>query len=211
MRINEVTKATPWLHGPVRTWAEYGVVVFAALLLAGWWLARTREPPVMAAALIAPASTLVAIAVNQPLIKAVGEARPFVTHPDALVLVGRSADAGFPSDHATMAGAVATGLLLVSRRLGLVASACAVLMAAARVYVGVHYPRDVLAGLLLGAVVALGCWLLLRRPVTGLVEGLRRRRTVSWVLGAPDQRPAWVRPPGRAVVEPVEGSTQGTE
>ena len=153
--------------------AEFGIVVFAGLLLSGWWLARSRDSRTMAAALVVPISTVLAVAINQPLIRAVGEVRPFVTYPDALVLVKRSTDAGFPSDHATMAGAVATGLFLVSRRLGLVAGGCAVLMALARVYVGVHYPRDVLAGLLVGSAVALICWLILAGPVTCLVGRVR--------------------------------------
>ena len=49
-------------------------------------------------------------------------------------------DFSFPSDHATVAGAVAGGLGIVDRRLGRIAVGLAVLMAAARVYVGAHYP-----------------------------------------------------------------------
>ena len=41
-----------------------------------------------------------------------------------------------PSDHATVVGAVAVGLLLVNRRWGIVAAIAAVVMAFARVYVG---------------------------------------------------------------------------
>jgi len=75
-----------------------------------------------------------------------------------------------------MAGAVAAGLLLVSWPLGLVATACALAMAVDRVYVGAHYPQDVLAGLAVGAGVALLVWLLLRTPVTRLVERARATR-----------------------------------
>ena len=46
--------------------------------------------------------------------------------------------------------AMAAGLFLVSWRLGAVASVFAVLMAFARVYVGVHFPQDVMAGLAVG-------------------------------------------------------------
>lgn len=72
-----------------------------------------------------------------------------------------------------MAGAVATGLLRLSRRLGIVTAVRAVLMAFARAVVGVHYVQDVVAGLAVGAVVALACWALLRHPVGRLVEWLR--------------------------------------
>jgi membrane-associated phospholipid phosphatase len=50
-------------------------------------------------------------------------------------------DPAFPSDHAVMAGAVAAGLWLVSRRLGVLTTVAAVVMAAG--------PADVLAGLVL--------------------------------------------------------------
>ena len=44
--------------------------------------------------------------------------RPYQTHPWLLVLASRTSDFSFPSDHAVMAGAVAAGLLLVSRLTG---------------------------------------------------------------------------------------------
>ncbi|MFL6181559.1 MAG: phosphatase PAP2 family protein [Actinomycetes bacterium] len=174
--VNELARDTPWLHGPATAFANFGIVLFALLLLAGWWFARGQSASTMAAALTAPLSTLVAVAANQPIISHVAEARPYAAHPHVLLLVGASADPSFPSDHATMAGAVAAGLWLVSWRLGVVTSALALLMAATRVYVGAHYPQDVVAGLALGAVVAVVVWLILRNPMTRLVESLRQTR-----------------------------------
>lgn len=118
---------------------------------------------------------MLALAVNQPITHLFHEARPYVTHPHILLLASRSPDYSFPSDHAVMAGAAATGLLLVSRRLGMVAVAAAIVMAFARVYVAAHYPWDVLAGLLLGAGVAGFGWLLLRIPLISLASWLRRQ------------------------------------
>jgi hypothetical protein len=40
--INEFARDTPWLHPVMIGYAEYAAVVFAALLLAGWWIARRR-------------------------------------------------------------------------------------------------------------------------------------------------------------------------
>ncbi|WP_319460685.1 phosphatase PAP2 family protein [Micromonospora sp. RTP1Z1] len=170
MEINDFARATPWLHTALSGYAAYGVVLFAVMLLAGWWIARRRGSG-MPAAVWAPVGMLLAVAVNQPLVAAVHEPRPYTTLPGILVLVDHSTDPSFPSDHATMAGAVAAGLLLVSWRLGLLAVVAAALMGFARVYVAAHYPYDVLAGFALGAVVTLLGYLLARRP---LAYGLRR-------------------------------------
>ena len=70
------------------------------------------------------------------------------------LLVDKTTDFSFPSDHATAAGAVAVGLVLTNRRWGIFAGVLAVVMAFTRVYVGAHYPADVLAGLALGGAVA---------------------------------------------------------
>lgn len=170
--INEFARDTGWLHGTLLGFAKYGVVVFAVLLVAGWWVARDRSPRTMAAALWAGAGTLVAVAANQPLVNGFAEARPYTDHHAILVLATRSADYSFPSDHAVMAGAVAAGLWLVDRRLGIVASIAALLMAFARVYVAAHYPHDVVAGLAFGALVVLVGWWLLSRVLSQLIERL---------------------------------------
>ena len=98
-----------------------------------------------------------------------------------------------------MAGAVAAGLLLVSRRLGLVAAVAALLMAFSRVYIAAHYPWDVLAGLALGAAVAPLGWLLLRRPLTALTGWLRslpgvRAGFAEQPLDGSTTSPPWKRP-----------------
>jgi len=176
-QVNDFARATGWLHAPVRLWAEYGVVLFAVLLLAGWWRARAAADPVrVASALWAPLGMLLAIGVNQPVGNAVGERRPYDVLQHVLVLVPRSTDFSFPSDHAVMAGAVAAGLWWVDRRLGLVAGLAAVAMAFARVYVGAHYPLDVVAGLALGAVVTSLGLLALRPLAVRLVLALERTR-----------------------------------
>jgi membrane-associated phospholipid phosphatase len=182
-QVNAFAQDTPWLHTPARLYANYGIVLFVVLLLAGWWIARrSGQVAGVAAAISAGGATLLAVAVNQPIVHAVHEARPYTTLPGILVLANRSTDASFPSDHATMAGAVAAGLWIVNRRLGIVAAAAAVLMAATRVYIAAHYPADVLAGLLLGAIVAVGTWLLVRRALIWGVEALSGTRLRAVLL-----------------------------
>lgn len=182
--VNEFARDTGWLHSPMLDYASYGVVVFACLLLVGWWVARSTGDLVkVAAALWAPLGALLALALNQPLVHAFGEPRPYVVLPHMLLLTHRSADYSFPSDHAVMAGAVAAGLFLVSRRLGVVAAVAALLMALARVYVGAHWPGDVAVGLVVGGVVTVGGFLLVRRPAV-MVVGLLVRTPLRPLLVA---------------------------
>lgn len=170
--VNAFARATTPLHTPVLLFATYGVVLVAVLLLAGWWTARAHGPRRVAAALWAGAGTLLAVAVNQPLVALFARARPYSDPSTLLVLAHRSADFSFPSDHAVLAGAAAAGLWLVHRRLALAATAVALLMAFSRVYIAAHYPGDVAAGLAVGTAVSLLGWRLLARPLTALVARL---------------------------------------
>lgn len=186
LAVNDFSRSTPWLHAPAMAFAKYGVVLFGLLLLAALVLARHRESRRLAGAGWAAAATLVAVAVNQPIGHAVGERRPYASHPGLLHLLPATGDFSFPSDHATMAGAAAVGVLLVSRRLGLLAVVLAVVMAFTRVYVGSHYPWDVAAGLALGALVTGLGWVVLRRPLTALT---------TWLRATPPLRPAFAVAP----------------
>jgi undecaprenyl-diphosphatase len=63
-----------------------------------------------------------------------------------------------PSDHAILFFCLATCLWMVSRRLGILAMCHAFFVVSLpRIYVGYHYPTDILAGAVLGIGVALGC------------------------------------------------------
>lgn len=180
--INHFAGDTPWLHPFVSAYANYGTVLFAALMVAGWWVARNAGGSArMAAAAWAPLGVLAVLAINQPIADAVAEVRPCNALHDIVVLHCNT-DAGFPSDHAVMAGATTVGVWLVSRRLGVLAALASVAMCLARVYIGAHFPQDVVAGLLLGAVVSLGGYVLLRPVLTWLIDvvaGSRLRPLVA--------------------------------
>ena len=85
-------------------------------------------------------------------------ARP-IFNPDLHLRLAHGFDPGillrwssFPSDHAVLFFAFATGVFLVSRKAGLVLYTHAiVVICLAMVYHGVHYPSDLLAGALLGS------------------------------------------------------------
>jgi membrane-associated phospholipid phosphatase len=173
--VTGFARHTPWLHTPMTLWTDYGLGLFVVLFLLGWWLARRDTASKMAAALWAPAGTVLAYVINSGLKSAIQEQRPCRTlaHAYTLVACPGTTDYSFPSNHATIAAAAAAAIFLVSRWFGLIAAGAALLMAASRVYVGVHYPHDVLVGAAIGAMIVLGFAPLARRLLTPLVERLR--------------------------------------
>ena len=188
--INHFARHSAWLHPVMKLAALDGVGLFAVLVLGAWWYARRGEHATraVAAALWSAVATLFAVWVNQLIVTAAARPRPFLAVTNAEVLVRRSHDYSFPSDHAVAAGAATMGLWIVARyaprvvrSLATTSTVLALLVAFARVYVGVHYPGDVLAGLAVGALVcALGWWALggtLTR-LTGLVAHSRLRPLV---------------------------------
>jgi undecaprenyl-diphosphatase len=173
--INRLADHTAWAHWFFRAYADYGIVIFAALLVAALWMGRRDGDHLeVASAVWAAAATLVALGLGQIIGSTIGRARPYAVMTDVHVLVARTTDFSTPSDHATMAGAVAAGLFLANRRWRLMATAAALLMAFTRVYVGAHYPSDVLAGLALGAVVAVIGWFAFVPLLDALVVRLSR-------------------------------------
>lgn len=137
-------------------WFRYGV---APAALALWvWKGRKRALQVLVVAAIAVAgSDVIAYRVIKPW-----ACRPRPEHAGVAVSVRSSMGGtyGFPSNHAANAGAAAAVLSVAYPAAMPVFAAVAALMAYSRVYCGVHYPGDVLAGLLLG--VAIGWpWALL--------------------------------------------------
>jgi undecaprenyl-diphosphatase len=122
------------------------------------------------AAVAAVLSAGLALAIGKVISELVDRARPFVADPNGVHLFsGHAADPGFPSDHATAAFAIAVAILLRKRGWGIVALAAATVLSIGRVALGVHYPSDVLAGAILGAVAALVLWL---PPIRSRIDAL---------------------------------------
>ncbi|ONI85840.1 hypothetical protein ALI144C_12035 [Actinosynnema sp. ALI-1.44] len=143
-----------------------------------WFRARRQGPARMSLAVVAPLMVAFAYLVSEVLKVLVKEERPC----RGLAACPEVGDWSFPSNHATIAGAAAVGLILVHRVLGVVAVVLAVLVAVARVVEGVHYPHDVLVGLLLGAGVALVAGPL-ARVMTPVVARMRARSGGALLLG----------------------------
>lgn len=82
--------------------------------------------------------------------------RPFLSFHDITVLLTYGANDSFPSGHSAMFAALATSIFPYHRWLSLLVAFLALLIGFSRIYVGVHYPLDVLAGFCIGILVSLG-------------------------------------------------------
>ncbi|MER5946246.1 phosphatase PAP2 family protein [Streptomyces sp. NPDC001904] len=179
--------APAWLDGLVSAYSSYGLILFAGLALLAWWRARGQDAQQAVRALAVPVLTVAAFVGSTVLKQGVRELRPCRSlHVVTLEACPAPGDWSFPSNHATLAAAAAVALWFVSVRLGVVASVAAVLMAASRVWVGAHYPHDVVAGLAVGALITLALALPLSRRTRSLAEHFGR--TPLRPLVAPDRR-----------------------
>lgn len=78
--------------------------------------------------------------------------RPFLAFQQILVLIPAPLTSSFPSTHIAIASAIASAFYLADRRWGLLGLLIVLGVAIGRIAVGVHYPTDILGGLLMGVV-----------------------------------------------------------
>ena len=96
----------------------------------------------------------------------VGRARPFTANLSIQLLVSKPADYSFPSGHTAAAFAAVLALFFAGeKKIWKGALVLAVLIAFSRLYLYVHYPTDVLAGVLVGCICGYaGNWMIKKIP-----------------------------------------------
>lgn len=80
--------------------------------------------------------------------------RPFDVNTAIQLLIAKPTDFSFPSGHSMTSFASATMIFHANRRMGIAAFILAALIAFSRLYLYVHYPSDIIAGILIGALIS---------------------------------------------------------
>lgn len=151
-----------------------GVPILIAAVVVQWWRKAFRQH-VRHVLIASGLSFLLGLALNQLVLLFVHRVRPYdagITH----LLIAKSADPSFPSDHATAGVAIAAAFLLHGlRRTGIGFLIAALLLMISRVYVGIHYASDVIGGAFTGSIAAIIVLALYR-------EGTRLDRAITSIL-----------------------------
>lgn len=129
------------------------------------------------------AAAALAYVINFVIHHAWDRPRPYETHSISHPW-SSSTDASFPSDHASVSLAIAFAVIAIDATAGAVLLVAAIIIAVGRLFIGAHYPSDVLAGLGVALVAAFVVVRLLRPFVDFVVRLVER-------VSDPLVRPIW--------------------
>ncbi|WP_110690793.1 phosphatase PAP2 family protein [Salinicola endophyticus] len=133
--------------------AIYAIYLVPLLMIVGW---LQRDPAHQRLALRGLVACVAALGVNSVIGLVWSHPRPFML-PVGHTYLTHAADSSFPSDHMTVITAAAVTLLLSRelRPLGVIFAAIGLGIAWSRIYLGVHFPLDMLGALAISGTVAL--------------------------------------------------------
>jgi undecaprenyl-diphosphatase len=176
--LNGLPESVPVVGTIAILLSKFGPVGYAAILAWLWWTGPTAPDARRKRLLLAVGAAMLALAVNVGLNIVLPRPRPFMVLP-AHVLVGSPPhDPSFPSDHAAFTSAIAVTLVLAGiSGWGAVGLLGAFVIGTSRVIVGVHYPSDIVGGVIVGAICAVLALALERPldPVLSRLVGIARR------------------------------------
>jgi undecaprenyl-diphosphatase len=139
---------------PILTEFKYWRIPFFLIILAMLVFGRKKEK--ICAILILIILGITDASVNLWLKSWIGRVKPCNVFPDVHLLAGCSHSGSFPSSHAANIFGAGTILTSFYRRVWIIWLSVALLVSFSRIYVGVHYPLDVLAGAFYGILWGIG-------------------------------------------------------
>lgn len=168
------SRAPGWDH-VVAAIATYGPLLLVAALAVRsqpWRSGRPGRIQVVQAM----AASLLGLAAAQLIGHVYFRPRPFAAVPGLHLLLGRSPEASFPSEHVVVSAALAYFVGNGSLKWAAAAWTLVAVIGAGRVYAATHYPSDILGGIALGTVSA---WFS-RWFSTRIITRARRAQRPSW-------------------------------
>lgn len=197
--VNGLARSAPrWLDHTVVLTGEYGVpAAMAVLVLWCWWRAARRlgaeAPSAVAAVAWAGLAAVIAMLLSVPVRAVVRRPPPVVYHDHLALLEHHEAGFSFVSGHATVVMAAAVGLFMVHRKAGLIGIALAGVEGFVYVFMGTHYPTDIVGGFALGTATALLPAPLAMLLLAPLTCALGRSRAAVLVRAPEQAAPTGVR------------------
>jgi len=165
-QINGLAKQWAWLDWLGIFLASYCQYLVVGALLLFVLAGKTKKEEVSRAWMVALAFLAALVArygVASLIYYFFTRLRPFVAHATTQLIFYDAAKPSFPSGPATFFFALAVVVFLYNKKIGGWFLAAALLISLARVYVGVHYPADILAGALIGIFTGWVVWAVARK------------------------------------------------
>ncbi|GEB34134.1 MULTISPECIES: undecaprenyl-diphosphatase [Brevibacillus] len=158
--INDLGKQYPELNPAFYAIAEYTVYALALCALLYWF---TRDSQNRMMVICATATFVMAEVLGKLAGTLHTNNQPFAELANVNQLVQKAVDNSFPSDHTILFFSFCVSFWLFQRKTGILWMLLAVCVGLSRIWVGVHYPADVLVGALISIGSALTVFLLLPR------------------------------------------------
>ena len=153
--FNDLGKEVMFLNPIMIFFAKY-MKYFLLFGIIMYWFTRERENRIM---IISSMFAFVVAEVFGAIAGAIhSNNQPFAELSNVNQLIGHAIDNSFPSDHAIEFFSICITFLLFKKNLRYVWLAIAILVSISRVWVGVHYPADILVGAILGIIGAALCY-----------------------------------------------------
>jgi undecaprenyl-diphosphatase len=150
--VNNLGKDMIFLNPAMKFIAEY-LVIMLVMGIVFYWFSGPKNNRIMV--ICGSFTFLLAEIVGKLAGKLYSNNQPFAELENVNKLMGHEIDNSFPSDHTILFFAFCISFYLFNRKTGLLWVIAAFLVGFSRIWVGVHYPADVIAGAVISIIAAL--------------------------------------------------------